>query len=295
MSKDRWDKFEIIFKTIILGAIPLFIKFGADNIAQSLKTGELVRSLISDLNQPGAKRDVALIALDAAIQENKKCTMLWKWRCQNDTDEDQVLDIALALVKNSMIDVLKKDNSSIEIEFIPQEIEVAQQIITKRASAKFYEDSYANQLSIIARIVRAKAISDADPNKELSLSEIESKTNVSQVITAIQPSPPITDGSATNNSLTDVRIVYVQYGKNKELAEKIQSKLKNKNISAPGIEKVENIEQNNIRYSNVADREIAEKLQNHIQNEEKIQIEQLINLSSAGYRVPPGQFEVWLK
>jgi hypothetical protein len=47
-EKDIWDKFDIVFKAIAIVIIPLVIKIGADNIAQSLKRGELVKSLISD-------------------------------------------------------------------------------------------------------------------------------------------------------------------------------------------------------------------------------------------------------
>jgi len=103
-----------------------------------LKRGELVQSLITDLAQPDTKRDVALIALDAAIPKNKKCTILWTWGCQNDLEEDQVLDIAMVLVSNSIDYALKTGQ-------FPEELKVAQQIITRRASPKFYDDNFGKR------------------------------------------------------------------------------------------------------------------------------------------------------
>ena len=47
--KDNWDKFDIIFKALVLGIIPIVIKFGADNIAQSVERGKIVQSQIDNL------------------------------------------------------------------------------------------------------------------------------------------------------------------------------------------------------------------------------------------------------
>lgn len=281
--KDNWDKFGIIVKTIALGIIPLVIGFGADKIAKSLETGELVQSLISDLTQPDTKRDVALIALDAAIQKNEKCKILWMWECQNDTDKDQVLDIAVVLVNNSINEALEEGQS-------PEELLVAKQIIIKRASEKFYKDKFDQPYRSFASKTRRQAISEVQ-NTKLSGMVLASKANTSQTIAAIQP----LSAKPTNDNLAGVRIVYIQYESDKELAENLQKALQDKNISVPSIEKVEGIKQNNIRYANAADKQIAENLQAYIVGDQNIQIEQLIDLSTTGYRVSSGQFEIWLE
>jgi hypothetical protein len=39
MAKDNWDKFDILFKTFILGIIPIVIGLAASNVADSIKRG----------------------------------------------------------------------------------------------------------------------------------------------------------------------------------------------------------------------------------------------------------------
>lgn len=273
----------IVFKTIILGIIPIVIAFGADTIAQSLKRGELVQSLISDLAQPDAKRDVALIALDAAITKNERCTILWIWRCQNDSENDQVVNIAMALVNTSISDALKKGQS-------PEELEVAKRIISNRAGTEFYAEKIGKRYRELASNAQRQVISSVQVTPT-SPSEIINKANTSQTLAAIQPS----SSPNTIESLAGIRLVYIQYQSNRDLAEKLQKDLQSKGVSAPGIEQVDGIEQNNIRYANAADRQIAENLQAYLEKNQGIQIEQLIDLSRASYRVSSGQFEIWLK
>jgi len=95
--------------------------------------------------------------------------------------------------------------------------------------------------------------------------------------------------------LAGVRLVYIQYHSNKHQAEKLQKDLQSKGVSAPGIEQIEGINQNNIRYANAADKQIAESLQAYLEKNQGIQLEKLIDLSRANYKVPSGQFEIWLK
>ncbi len=66
-KKDAWDKFDIIFKSIVLGLIPIVIAFAADNVARSIKRGELIQSLVDSLSKGDTSRDIALIALDEAL------------------------------------------------------------------------------------------------------------------------------------------------------------------------------------------------------------------------------------
>ena len=87
--------------------------------------------------------------------------------------------------------------------------------------------------------------------------------------------------------------MYIQYKSNKELAEKLQKELQSKGVSAPGIEKVEEIKQNDIRYASATDKHIAENLKAYLEKNQGIKMS-LIDLS-ANYRVPSGQVEIWIK
>jgi predicted RNA-binding protein with RPS1 domain len=65
---------------------------------------------------------------------------------------------------------------------------------------------------------------------------------------------------------------------------------------------VNGIKNNDIRYANSSDRSLAENLRDFLKTEKDIQIKDiqiedknLIDLSTKGYKVPPGQLEIWLK
>ncbi|NCR58772.1 MAG: hypothetical protein GPJ01_13725 [Microcystis aeruginosa LL13-06] len=87
------------------------------------------------------------------------------------------------------------------------------------------------------------------------------------------------------------------YKSDRAKAEKLQKVLQDKGILAPGIEQVNGIKNNDIRYANSSDRSLAENLRDFLKTEKDIQIEDknLIDLSTKGYKVPPGQLEIWLK
>jgi hypothetical protein len=287
-EKDWWDRFDIFSKflgTVVLAAIPIVIGWGANHISQSLQKGQLVQSLIDDLIATDAKRDVALIALNDAIPIEKKCTVLYTWGCQYDPEKDPVVNIAMAIVKNSVRDATQQGKS-------PEEIEVAKKIIALRAGEEFYSKNFGNSYHQLASSSQRQVISNAQP-KQLSPDEIASKANTSQIIAAIQPLPTQT----TNNSLDGVRLVYIQYNNDQTKAANLQKVLQAQNISAPGIEQVKGIKDNDIRYSNPSDLQLAKNLQNFLRDKAGVQIEDnnLIDLSKNGYKVPPGQIEIWLK
>jgi len=71
-KKDFWDKLDVfgkIFSGVVLAAIVVVIKMGADDIATSMHTGELAKNLINDLTKKDEKirQDIALITLNRAI------------------------------------------------------------------------------------------------------------------------------------------------------------------------------------------------------------------------------------
>jgi hypothetical protein len=97
------------------------------------------------------------------------------------------------------------------------------------------------------------------------------------------------------NDLSGIRLIYIQYRNDKDKAEKVQKYLQEKGISAPGIEQVQGISANDIRYFNTGDQTIAKKLKDNLEQSQNIKFDRLLNLSDAGYRVPAGQLEIWLR
>jgi len=96
------------------------------------------------------------------------------------------------------------------------------------------------------------------------------------------------------NALEGIRLVYIQYENQVDLAKRIQASLKQENVKAPGTERVKDIQSASIRYFRPSDRTAAENLQKFIQAKVKFKIENLIDLSGSGYSVPSGQLEVWV-
>jgi hypothetical protein len=93
-DKDAWDKFEIIFKSTILGLIPLVITLGANTVAQSIKKGEIIQSSVSSLvKDKETERDIALIALDTAFPIERN------WRLQRHPEDDEIVKIADSRMK----------------------------------------------------------------------------------------------------------------------------------------------------------------------------------------------------
>lgn len=295
LEKDTWDKLEIaskIFGSIVLVAIPIVIKFSADNVSSSLQRGQLVQSLTTQLVEESTKRDIALIALDAAIPEKEKCTFLWFWGCENDLEpknmeEDQVLAIAEVLVDRSIEDVKKKIQS-----LDPAEIKIAKKIIILRTNEDYYRNKYGEAFDAIA----INKNPTSDQNLKSTPQEKVSKAQISEALSAIQPPVQPNIPESTNISdLSGIRLLYLQYQSNEKQAKKLQQDLNAAGISVPGIEKIKEIKENDIRYSNAADEQLANKLKDFLERKEGIKVNKLIDLSKAGYRVPSGQVEIWLK
>lgn len=285
MPKDSWDRFEILSKfisTVVLIAIPIVIKYGADSIAQSLERGRLVQSLITDLTQRDtqARRDIALVALDGAIPQKQKC-FLWIFGCRPVSERDQVVDVALILLNELAQGSSESDNPILESD-------TARQIIVKRTSETFYRERF-NEISGDAQEPATSAESGTEP----SPSDIQRQATSSRVIEKIQP--PSEENEQADQELSGVRIVYIQYATNRVKATELQEYLQDQGITAPGIEQIPGISTNNIRYAGPGDLRAAQRLRNAITQNQTLQFDELRDLSESGYTVPAGQFEIWLK
>ncbi len=284
-EKDKWDKVEIVTKflaTVILASIPLVIKMGADNIAQSLEKGRLIQSLLSDLSQKEekTKRDIALVALDAAIPPLHQCSMPWLRKCSTDYKSDQVINVASLLLRDITAENWETQSST------------AIDIIKRRSSDEFY----AKEAAAISQTYQQSAISLPEANTqnktEQSQQEANASINVSKALAIIQPDTPT---AQQNKGLAGIKLVFIQYGSNKQRAQAMQQYLQKNGINAPGIEQVAGIQKNDIRYANEADKQTAQELSNLINQQNNVQIESLVDLSARGYKIAPGQFEIWLK
>jgi hypothetical protein len=287
-EKDNWDKFDILMKIVILGLIPIVIKFGADKVAQSLATANFVNSSISSLiDANGKKRDIALIALDYAIPK-----MICSSECEKKWKEDQVVDIATVLIDDVV--TKKQQPNAVATDNQLSEIKVAQKILRRRTSEEFYNLLYRNNFQ--AQQNEATSSKDASQDNKAPPEEVNSKQNRDAIITAMQPPLPLPTKNS-DKELDGIRLVYIQYDSKDDQAKKLQEALQKKiSLSAaPGTQSVTGIKESSIRYANPADEELAKKLQAYLKNmNPSISIEKLIDLSKAGYKVPSGQLEVWL-
>jgi hypothetical protein len=279
-EKDLWDKTEVIIKlvgSVVLVAIPIMISIGANRISQSMERGKLVESLLAELTneEKRMRRDLALIALDAAVPPPEKCGFLGWFNCGIDeTASDMVSDVALVLWRE-----LGRSGETAE----------AAKIITKRKPT-------THKTLLIAD---ALVTSDPDPDftvNEQTSSQIAQKARivsrlVAQSATSKSPAPVQPD-----SALAGVRTVYIQYRDDIGLAERIRAALREKGVSVPRLEQVSAIRQDDIRYRNADEMAAAKRLRDFLRTGYQIQIgdNKLIDLSRRGYEVPVGQFEVWI-
>lgn len=271
---DFWEKLKIatsFLSGVVLVAIPIVIQAGASNIAQSLETGRVIQELTTDLTRPSEKtrRDIALVALNSAIQPEKQCRVLWMWGCRpNASETDQVVSIAVILLK----------------EF-QDESEQAKQVIRQRMLAEEADN-------LISRIVRPNAVSNPNPNIEVSREQADQTAQAAEIAANVLAS---SESQVTEPNFTNIRIVYVQYSSDVAKAEMIQKLLQEMGVNVPGLEQVNGIAENSIRYANSLDEDTANRLQALLVEGQGLSFVPAINLENSGYRVPNGQFEIWLK
>ena len=223
-----------------------------------------------------ARRDIALGALDAAAPPKQDCAILGLWGCHADPNRDQVVNVAIILLHDLIQGEAKQKNAKLEST-------TAKDIIIRRTSEEFF----AKKFEELSRNAQQSATSAVDLHPTQSVAE--RKTNASEILQNIQPRTP---ERTIDQPLRGVRLVYLQYRSNRDQAQKLQQYLRDHGVSAPGIEQVRSIAKNDIRYPNDADQELAEHLRAQLEKHLGINIDQLINLSDVGYKVPSGQFEI---
>lgn len=275
--RDRWDKFDIVAKfvsSVALVAIPIVIGYYADRIKQSLERAKLVESLIAELtdDEKQKRRDLALLALESASPAQQQCSFLGLIGChQDEMTPDLVIEVAKVVYQGTSSE---------------RESRTAWKIY-KRRTGKTEEE-------VISDLSEGKRpISQPDPQATPAQNEVERKATAAETIASQVTSP---ETQTRENKWSDVRLVFIQYRSDPDKARRVQQALRQNGILAPGIERVPGIKQNDIRYSGVDDREAAGNLRIYLANSLNISIDpqNLVDLSSR-YKVPPGQFEIWLK
>jgi hypothetical protein len=216
-----------------------------------------------------------------------------KYNCLLQKWDAPVVDSALLLLSN-----LVRNASTRSIE-----IETTRTIITRRAGKEFFCRKLNEQISR-----QSKSISAINPSSGSDSLDQNRKARAAYTIANLLENSECSTSPSTSTSplptpfeveydLKGIRLVYIQYKSDRAKAEKLQKVLQDKGILAPGIEQVNGIKNNDIRYANSSDRSLAENLRDFLKTEKDIQIEDknLIDLSTKGYKVPPGQLEIWLK
>jgi len=105
-----------------------------------------------------------------------------------------------------------------------------------------------------------------------------------------QQTPVYKDGP----DLSGVEIVFIQYRNDATAAEKLRAALLAQGINVPRIERLDGIRQSDVRFANEEVSEAADRLSKFVEAQLATELVQKIDLSGAGYKVPDGQFEVWL-
>lgn len=299
-KKDIWDKVDIIGNLIggiVLVAIPIVIAMGADTVARSLERGQLVDSLIEDLTDRRIRRDIALVALDAAIPPERTCTVLWVWDCGPDENKpDQVIDIALLILRDlegestSAAEVIKKRRPQAATEMIEAVLlEISHSETISSAELAGVDQDPSPPLDPQPDLQLSYSFSEAPLIDQERQRRSEAAGVKLELLTSLQQNK-----AEPAQELDGIRIVYIQYQQDRDKAEQLRTLLADRGVLAPGIEQVRGISQNDIRYGQDADRAAAEQLRSLL-GDQDIEVAQLIDLSQAGYTIPMGQFEIWLK
>ncbi|MBI1803758.1 MAG: hypothetical protein HY033_03030 [Ignavibacteriae bacterium] len=261
-TKEFWNKLDVLGKlvsSVLLAIIAMFVKFGADDIASSMKRGELVRSLISDLTTRNEKvrQDIALIALDNAIGK----------------DEPQlVTDIAERVFRDQ-----EEHDSTRSSIYDGTTRSIAFDIIGRRSPERKVniKDELEKRIQPILKSLRSNA----------------DTSNITYKI--LPPEAHLIAGAFK----TIVYIQY-KNPETKAIAMELQQKCEQSGWTAPGIERVDSRFSNSIRFFNAQDQSFAEKVADLTTNflkEKGISAEiRVQDFSKSKFNAQEGQVEIWL-
>ena len=276
-NREIWNVLDILVGKIILVAIPIVIGVVGNNISQSLQKGQLVDSLLDDLASKN-RQDIALIALDAAISPPK-----------SEEKSDQVVDIAKVVLKGRIAQGTLSAQAQNQRKL---DSSTASMIIQKRKPQTGKDIVAAITIEALNELPSSKKRSL--PNTKEVLQNHKMTLEQKQNAEDIEPTAKV----IADLLPSDVKFTYIQYKRDIKIAQELRTYLQNEGVVTPRIEEVNGIMQDDIRFSSESGRENARKLKSNIEDFFKrkniTKNFKLIDLSKAGYKVPSGQFEVWL-
>jgi hypothetical protein len=262
--KDRWDKLDVLSKLVsgvLLAAIALVVKLGADNIASSLQTGQLVQSLIADLTTKDEKtrQDVALMALDDTVGDRKA---------------GLVCNIAERIFRD-------RDESNSAAPFDEKQ--------SQGSTAFATIDHRCPERAEKIRAELLKAGEGGESRKQLRSDPDSSRSSEKQVAPEAQLL-----------ARAFKKIVYIQFKNevNRQFAQDLQNALAQQGFTAPGVERVAAEFPTSIRFFHAEDQVLAEQARQVTETflrgrgyRPDVRID---NLSGSKFRVPTGQVEAWI-
>jgi len=261
MPKDNWDKAGIIgqlINLVLLGAIGLLIKTGADNISASYKKGELVQSMISDLaaeDPKNIRQDVALIALNHSLGDDEK---------------QLIIEIAQQVVQESSYDKVAGS--------------VAYRILEQRAPT-------------IARNIRDRALLlAASPTVMAELRSGANPAALTDAMPS--PGKVVAEKQLMAKVLSNLTLVQFRNEHSRSLFEEFRQVLNNNGLNAPGVDRVDASFTNSVRFFHEEDRALAERVldetKKFFQSKQRSMNPTIQNLSNSNFKALPGQIEIWI-
>jgi hypothetical protein len=277
-SRSRRDWWEFVYRIVtgvVLVAIPIVIKFGADSIATSLETGRLVDSLIEDLTtrEQHTRQDIALIALDAAVDDDKS---------------DMVVRIAEQVLYS-------RPAAGAGAGLSPEDT-VAFAIIRERAGEE--ESQRVLENFFRRNPERAKELAADIVRQETSRSAAETSAETAHEVPEFrQRDVPVQTQSVARVFKS---IVYVQYHDPADgrMVGGLKSALGEAGLFVPGIERVESDYRNSIRYFHERDRDLAERVREAtiaFFERQGRRVEFPAPQMLGHMKAPEGQIEVWIR
>lgn len=264
--KDIWDVLEILSKFttgFLLVVIAFVLDIGSKRIAQSNEESKIIQSLIEDLTtkQAESRNDVALLSLEKYLLNKEHDQPLA-------SDKAYIIEVAGTILQQRI-----HEDSGVSLESsIP--FRILNKYDTAKASQVLTEYS-ENKRDTAFKQKGPVTASGLDTSKPIVQSKNATEANVI--------------------SSFNKKLCYIQYNnkQNTDVVKAFQNTLKLKSWLAPGIDYVEGNYRNTVKYFNIEDKPLAERIadlgkQNFNSNF------QIIAILSSKYKVPRGQIEVWI-
>lgn len=295
-SKDWWDKLDIIAKLLsgaLLAVLAFAVNYGAEKISTSLKTGDLVRNMISDLsskNEGDVRQDMALITLDHSVgygaEDNALVSEIAEKILDNPRSDNPATTVAFK--------ILKKRNPQKADEYQKRWDEIISGSRSSLRSSPADEPLAATP----SPTAQASPEPSATPSPSYPTPQASPTTRPTTRPTPV-PAPTQQDQVSVDRQFVArlaAKLVFVQFKNDKALAQELAQKLKEQGFNAPGVEAVPGKYSYSVRYFHAEDAELAAQVAAIVSN--FLKSKNIAGVAVAPVRFqgksPLGQVEVWL-